>query len=325
MKYITLLLLLSSCCFAQGYDNTKVTAYRLINTYSGGPCTIKGYMEKEKRLGYYIQAVQSSDNNMAYNLLRLKKEAKDTWEKKPLLCENKNTQKEVAPNVFINIDNPDVTVIPNMYIVEVNRYKDTIYTTDKNLSLFFDDEESEYPDVKKQIDSVLTNDFKMFFARDMALEWSENKPDSLDYSKLLINGKSLYKHTRKGFEKNIHKFQLARTDSVFVPELNLRKEYWLNNIKVIFSPTGQIATLNAYNMENVFTEPIEFTIDGVKAGDPEELLYECFPNSTKFRNTGALLTNINNNYYYSVQLIGTEGYVLFYIKDNVIKEIEVTF
>jgi len=79
MKYVALLLLKGYSCFAQqNYDNTRVTAYRLVNTFKNGPCTIKGYMKQEQRLGYYIQAAQSSDNKLTYNLLRLKKEAKDS-------------------------------------------------------------------------------------------------------------------------------------------------------------------------------------------------------------------------------------------------------
>jgi len=327
MKYFALFLLLGFSCLAQqNYDNTLVTAYRLINTFKNGPCTIKGYMKQEQRLGYYIQAIQSNDSKMAYELLRLKKEAKDIWEKVPSPCEKKTGQKQIAPNVFMNIDNPKGTVIPNMYVVEVNRLRDTIYTTTNNFSIFFDGEENEYLDAKKQLDSALSDDFRKFFARDFTGELAANKSDSIPYSRILINDKRLYKHTRKSFEKDITRFQVARTDTVFDKQTTVETEYWLNNIRIKFNTQNkQIAELKAMKMKYDFPNPAVFEVDGIKIGDSEEKLYECYPNATKFRNWGASLNDISNNYYYDVQLIGTDGYIMFYIKDKIINLIEVMF
>ena len=327
MKYFALFLLLGFSCLAQqNYDNTRVTAYRLINTFKNGPCTIKEYMKQEQRLGYYIQAIQSNDSKMAYDLLRLKKEAKDTWEKVSLPCEKKITQKEVAPNVFLRDENVEGTIIPNMYVVEINRFRDTIYTTANNLSIFYEDEENEYLDAKKQLSSALTDDFRKFFVRDFAGELAENKSDSIPYSRILINDKTLYKHTRKSFEKDITRFQVARTDTVFGQTVTIEKEFWLNNLQVKFDgKNDRISELKASKMPYVFPNAVVFEVDGIKIGDPEEKLYECYPNSTKFKNWGASLNDITNNYYYDVQLIDTDGYIMFYIKDKIINLIEVMF
>lgn len=327
MKHLALLLLFCTVCHAQQtYDNTRVTAYRLINTFSNGHCTIKGYMQQEERLGYYIQAIQSTDSKLAYDLLRLKKEAKDSWKKDSLTCGVKINRREIAPNAFMREEKQYGTVVPNMFAVEVNRFRDTIYTTANNLSIFFPEEQIQYLDANKQLDAAFTNDLRNFFARDLTAELAANMSDSIPYSRLLINEKKLYKHTRKSFERDITKFQVVRTDSVFGAITTIETEYWLNNLRVKFdTKTKQITELKAMKMKYAFPNAAVFEVDGLKIGDPEEMLYECFPNSTKFRNWGASLNDISNNYYYDVQLIGTEGYVMFYIKDNIINEIEVMF
>jgi hypothetical protein len=328
MKHLALLFFLvcSFCHAQQTYDNTRVTAYRLINTFKNGPCTIKGYMKQEERLGYYIQAVQSTDNKLAYDLLRLKKEAKETWKKDSLTCGVKITRREIAPNAFMNEEKQYGTVLPNMFVVEVNRFRDTIYTTANNLSIAFPEEQTQFIDDKKQLDAAFTDDFRKFFTRDLTAELAANVSDSIPYGRLLINEKKLYKHTRKSFERDITKFQVVRTDSVFGQLTTIETEYWLNNIRIKFSNQNkQITELKATKMNYNFPNAAVFEVDGIKIGDSEEMLYECYPNSTKFKNWGASVNDITNNYYYDVQLIGTDGYIMFYIKDKVINEIEVSF
>ena len=78
-------------------------------------------MKNQGRYGYYIQAMQSFNDTIAYNLIQLKKSAKE-WEQEDYHC----TEGEL-----------NRTTIPNMFIVEINSYKDTIFTSCDNRSVYF--------------------------------------------------------------------------------------------------------------------------------------------------------------------------------------------
>ena len=312
MKYIILLLLACLTSWAQqttpDYNTTKVTAFRLINAKMDGEVNaILRYIKSEKSVGYYIQAAQSTDRDMAYALLKLKREAV-SW---PAVKQN---------------DTAACTNAHNMFVVQVNQYRDTIYTTNDNFSILIPHTQAQYIDSLKQIDAALTPDLKAFFNRNLQDEYERNKPDSISCDRVLINNKTIYKLTRKSFESKIGRFQVIRTDSVFNPDLNIHREFAINNMKMAFDgDKNRISTLTSHNLNVQFAEVYDFEVDGIKVGDSEEKLYECYPYSTKFRNWGAPLNNISNNYYYDVQLIGGDGFVMFYIKDGIINEIEVVF
>jgi len=310
MKHLSLLvLLLCGVCHAQeAFENyTKVTAYRLVGEYEDGPCSVIGYVQQERKTGKYIQAAQSYDARLAYNLLKFKKEALAQWPKKDLKCNNNET-------------------IPNMFVVEINKFRDTIYTTAGNCSVFFPKEEADYFDGLNSITASLTPEMAAFFDRDYKTEFATRKIDSIPYAKVLINNKPLYKTTRKGFEKSIHKFQLVKTDSVFDPDSS-HKTYWLNDIEIQFDGLkGEISQLTAIRTSYIFPEKHALTIDGILLGDNEEKLFEKFPESTRYRNWGAAFNDLNNNYAYEVGLKNSfNGYVIFYIRDKRITTIEVNF
>ena len=309
MKYLLPLLLLSIFCSAQQtYNNyTKVTAFRMVREEVHGPCTIKNYIKQTPAIGQKIQACQFNDEKLAYALAGLKREARQ-WQKKPLKCN----------------DSIYGMAVPYMYVVEINRYRDTIYATSGNAGIFFPDEQVEYIDPNNRLDSLFSKDLVTFVNRDYYTELLIHKNDSLPVSKALLDDKPFFGRTRKGFEKNIMKFQLARTDSLFEPLPHIQKEYWINNYKVRFGKKG-VATVNAYNLKAVFPKKVAFAVGEISIGDPEEKLWENYPDSTFFRNWGAPLSDISNNYFYQVHFEKEKGYAIFYIKDKIVNEIEVTF
>ena len=312
MKQLFFLLLLCTFCHAQdGYENyTKVTAFRLVDEFEEGPCNILSYIQQERKTGKYIQAAESYDAKLAYALLKVKKEAPQ-WPKKELPCNDKCTGCET---------------IANMYVVEVNKFKDTVYTTADNCLLFLPKDQAGYFDGLSTISAAFTPEFTAFFNRDFRTEFAARKIDSIPYSKVLINNKPMYNTTRKSFEKRIHKFQLVKTDSIFDPD-HEHKDYWLNDMQIQFDGrNGEISQLMASKTSYDFPEKFTLTIDGILLGDPEEKLYEKFPESTRYKNWGAAFNDLNNNYAYEVGLKGSlNGYVTFYIKNRRITVIEVNF
>ncbi|KGO84736.1 hypothetical protein Q765_19955 [Flavobacterium rivuli WB 3.3-2 = DSM 21788] len=310
MKHLLLILLLfCTLCRAQDtYGNyTKVTAYRLTDEYEDGPCSVLSYIQQERKTGKYIQAAESYDAKLAYSLLKYKKEAALQWTKNELKCSNKEA-------------------IPNMFVVEINKFKDTVFTTANNCSLFLPKEEAGYFDGHNSITASFTPEMAAFFDRDYKSEFANRRIDSIPYAQVLINNTPLYKKTRKSFEKAIHKFQLIKTDSVFNPD-NSHKEYWLNDMQIQFDGNdGIISQLTATKVSYNFPEKYTLSINGVLLGDEEEKLYEKFPESTKYRNWGAAFNDLNDNYAYEVGLKNSfNGYVTFYIKKKRIAMIEVNF
>lgn len=310
MKHLLLtLLLFCPLCRAQDtYENyTKVTAYRLVDEYEDGPCSVLSYIQQERKTGKYVQAAESHDARLAYNLLKYKKEAATQWTKKDLKCNNKEA-------------------IPNMFVVEINKFRDTIFTSANNCSVFFPKEEADYFDGHNSITASLTPEMAAFFDRDYKSEFATRKIDSIPYAQVLINNKPLFKKNRKSFEKAIHKFQLVKTDSVFDPD-SAHKEYWLNDMQIQFDGNdGTISQLTATKVSYIFPEKFTLTINDIVLGDEEEKLYEKFPESTKYRNWGAAFNDLNDNYAYEVGIKNSfNGYVTFYIKNRRIILIEVNF
>ncbi|WP_159799883.1 hypothetical protein [Flavobacterium sp. MK4S-17] len=314
MKYLLPFILLAGLCKAQeDYGNfTRVTAYRLVNQYESRekPCSIKEYVKREQRVGYYIQAEQSTDAGMAYGLLRLKNEALLNWPAQKHECSNNWSGNET---------------IRNMYIIEINKHRDTLYTTTDNCA-FFIPEGKVFFDNESAITGTLNDTFKDFFSRDFTKEIKEHKPDSISVEKVTINGLSPYNLNRKSFEKKIGKFQLARTDSVFNRTTEVYKEYWLNNLQTKFNePSGKIHELNYRYATGDFQDTFTLRLGGLQAGDSIGKVIKLFPASAKFRNWGAHTSAPQASSYYEVQFTGEKGFAFIYIRDEVIREIEITF
>ncbi len=128
MKYILPFLLLSLYCTAQNYDNyVKITAVRIVDPDREGHTLITGFIKDDAYLGNRLQALQDDDEQLAFALLNLKKEARQ-WDKR--LLPNNNGR-----------DTP--LKVPNMYVVQINRHRDTIFTTHNNASIYFPDEQMD--------------------------------------------------------------------------------------------------------------------------------------------------------------------------------------
>ncbi|WP_116790510.1 hypothetical protein [Flavobacterium psychrotrophum] len=309
MKYILpLFLFFTVLGHAQNYGSfTKVTAVRVSNYNGFNLCNISAIAKQGPFIGAKLQAVQSDDEQLAYALIALKKEARQ-WEKKAIHCD------EGVYN----------SAIPIMYIVQVNRYRDTIFATAGNRSVVDPAEQAEYIDATGKLQGLLDENLCFFFERNYAGEFTTHQGDSIPATAVQLNGKSLYGQKRKGFEKNIEMFQTVRTDSVFADGLQVIKEYWINNYKLKFDAKG-VHTINAYLMDYRFPKKIDLTVNGLQIGDTEEKLYALYPCSTEYKNWGANLNDLNNNYYYEVHFTDQKGYAIFYIRNSKINEIEIAF
>jgi hypothetical protein len=310
MKYLLpLLLLLSYTGYSQqNYGSfTKVTAVRVTDYNGFNLCNISATAKQGPFIGSKLQAAQSDDEQLAYGLLALKKEAKQ-WEKKAIQCDEDTYN----------------SAIPIMYIVQVNRYRDTIFATAGNRSIVIPDEQAEYIDTTGKLQGLLDENLCFFFERNYSGEFATHMGDSIPATTVQLNGKPIYGQRRKGFEKNIEKFQTIRTDSLFTEGLQVVKEYWINNYKIKFNTKG-VHTVNAYLMEYRFPKKADLTIDGLKIGDSEDKLYDRYPCSTEYKNWGANLSDIGNNYYYEVHFTEQKGYAIFYIRNRKINEIEIAF
>jgi hypothetical protein len=311
MKHLIPLLLLFAYCRAQeysDYDFTKVTAYRMMDVpvEGEGQNDILEYIKAKKFVGFYIQAQQTTDRNMAYELLRIKRESAQ-WPRLSLV----DTQAYFYPR--------------NMIVVEVNQFKDTLYTDAANYYLYRPVEQALYADTLAQINNACTPHMRAFFERDFEQEFN-TRTDSIMQDRVAINGKSVFGLGRKGFEKKIGPFQASRTDSVFGPQLTSRCELLINNMGFRFEGAkNRISSIRAFKIDHEFEQKYDIEVDGIKLGDAEAILHERYPNATRIRNWGAPLQDIANNYYYIVEFTGTEGYVLFYNRNSVVNEIEVSF
>lgn len=310
-KLLLSLLLFPLLCLGQSYDNyTKVTAIRMVHPTREGNMTVKGYVEEGDRIGARIQGAQEEDEALAFALLALKKQAKN-WQAKPMPFVPKGYDTRLQ--------------VPNMYVVQVNRFRDTIYTTAGNASIYFPEEEMEYIDPGNFINGALTEKLCFLAERNFKDEFITHQNDSLPVSQLLLNGKGIYGFTRKGFEKNVQKFDRVSTDSIFdKKKIVVDKTFWINNYVIKFE--GKLQNFTAMVLPGAdYPNKAVFTAGGIQLEDSEEKLALAFPCSLEYRNWGASPYNMGDNYYYTVHLMDDKGYVLFYIKNKKVDKIEVEF
>lgn len=315
MKHFFFLLLFSCLCNAQQeFKNyTKVTVCRLVNSDEAGPCSIEYYAKKLKRTGHYIQAMESFNDTLAYNLLRLKTEMK-TWNKETCNCGEESVGK---------------ALVPHMFIIEVNNYKDTLFTTPGNKAVFFPNEQQQYIAPENQITTVFTKDVTEFFARDFATEISDWKLDSIPSKDITLRKKPFYGLTRKEFEKDISYFNFSRTDSIYIPNngklINTVKSYYIGDTKFSFDAIEGMISEVFINKSPNLSDYNAIDIDGIKVGDSEDVLCNKYDNSTLLKNWDAPLSAINNYYTYEVYLDDLEGLVRYTIRNKIIHSIYIEF
>ena len=316
MKYLLLLILFCSASSAQQqYKNyTKVTSYRLVNSDDWGPCSVEHYAKTLKRTGHYIQAMESFNDTLAYNLLLLKEEAQ-TWPKDTCRCSDEPT------------GNP---LVPHMFIVEINSHKDTLYTTIGNKAVFFPKEQQQYLAPENRIISAFTKDISDFIQRDFASEIDAWKMDVIPATAIIFKKKPLYGLTRPRFEKELGNFPLVRTDSLSLPNgmlYSIVKTYVIDDTSFSFDAAeGELSRV-------VINKPLSgdsslntvIFLDGVKVGDSEDVLCNKYDNSTTLKNWDSPLSAINNYYTYEVELEGEKGTVLYVVRNKIIQTIIIDF
>lgn len=310
MKYL-LLFLFPVLCFGQGYTNyTKITAFRVIDGNREGNTTIMGFINEHAYLSQRLQAVQEEDEALAFALLALKKEAKN-WEKKPLPLENKHWSTKLR--------------VPNMYVVQINRHRDTIFTTHDNASIYFPDEQMEYVDPGNYLNGLLNEKLCFFAERNFKGEFLTHKNDSIPANTVLINNKPVVGTTRKGFDKTVAKFQRVVTDSIFDDgQVVIDKQFCINNYRMKFEP--RLKNLDAiYISGAIYDKDVPLSVGGIQLDDTEEKLALAFPCSLEYRNINAIAYDVGSNYFYTVHLANNKGFALFYIKNKRVERIEVEF
>lgn len=318
MKQLLLLaLLFTGLCNAQEYRNaTRVTAYRLVNFDDAGPCSIQYYAKKLRRTGYYIQAMESNNDTLAYSLLKLKAEAQN-WNRETCNCGEAR-------------DTTGVPLVTNMFIVEVNTHKDTVFTTTGQKGIFLPKDQLHYIAPDNRIAAVFTKDVTTFFQRDFKREINDWKLDTISTKDITLKKKSFYGLNRKEFEKTIAFFDVVSTDSIFLGPgklLQTKRTYYIDDAKFSFDDKNK--RVNGVLIENTYTSNglsriMTVTVDGVKIGDPEEALCNKYDNSTLLKNWDAPLSAINNYYTYEVY-IKDQGLVRYVIRNKIIQAIQITF
>jgi len=122
-----LFLLLPICCFAQ---NTKVTAYRLVNENDDGPCSVKSYIRWSEGGPLSYVTAESNDVAFARDLLTLKNLSKK-WKKEKHFCTPLSLSSDMTHNMFV---------------IEYNGKNDTILADKYNTMIVFPDKAKRYLD-----------------------------------------------------------------------------------------------------------------------------------------------------------------------------------
>lgn len=312
MRYILLLLIAGVCCQAQDIkDDTRVTAYTLGVPLYNGTCNIKDYFKGISAVGTTIQATVSYDRDLAYNLLAIKRDAKENWPAETCDCKGQAMNRG--------------ELIPNMYVVQVNSYRDTIYTTKNNCAVFFPEQQKKYFDTESKLEKVLNNGFGDFVSKDFLEEINRRVYDSVSVDKVVIDSKTVYKLRPESFESKIAPFQMVRTDSVFGKKIVVSKEYWVNNLEVLFGESGNVTTINVHHPRGEYDVNHTMSVGGIAIGNSEEKVIEDYPCSATFRNWGAPLNNPTDNYYYQLSFMDSKGFAFIHISEKKVYAIEVTF
>lgn len=319
MRYLVVLLLLSGVCRGQDEfeDYVKVTAYRLIQEYDDGPCSIIRYLEGNGIGSDYVKAIETDDVAFAKRLIVLKKEAKKEWPRYNVWCHDRCI---------------GCPTVDKMFIIEVNKYRDTILLMD-NHYIYSPMEKEMLFDKTGVISKILPLTFKDFFEHDFApYDQRYHTIDSISKSKILYKGKELYDYRRKEFEKDFGSFHLITTtiDSLFsTPEPS--QVFYYNNLRLEMDKQNRIDLANLYfpdHRGDMYGDESEFSVIEIKGGDSEEKLLAKFPNSAKnkyYKTIRMKLSELEDDYFYQVKISGDAGWINFHIKNHHIKEIEVEF
>lgn len=318
MRYLVLLLLLSGVCWGRDEfeDYVKVTAYRLVQEYDDGPCSIIRYLEENGISNDYVRAIETNNVAFAKKLIALKKEAKKKWPRHNVWCHDRCI---------------GCPTVDKMFIIEVNKYRDTILLMDNHYIFSPTDKKMLY-DKTGIISKILPISFKDFFEHDFDPYEKYQTIDSISRSNILYKGRELYNYRRKTFEKDFGNFHLITTtiDSLFsTPEPS--QIFYYNNLKFEMDKHSRITLVDLSFPDykgDLHGDESEFSVMEMKAGDSEEKLLAKFQGSAKnryYKTKRMTLSELEDDYYYQVKISGDAGWISFHIKNHYIKEIEVEF
>ncbi len=198
MRYFILFFLFSGLCNAQDEfdDYVKVTTYKIIKEYNDGPCSIVKYLENEG-LGYFVKAVESDDTEFAKKLIALKKKLKRHGAHYHVWCQDRCV---------------GCPMVDKMFIIEVNKYRDTILLMEDRY-LYSPGDKIMLYDEKAALSKILPEKIKAFFDYDFKkdIERSYIEMDSINETKIAYKNQQLYNCNRKAFEKQFGTFGLITT------------------------------------------------------------------------------------------------------------------
>jgi hypothetical protein len=318
MRFLFCFLMCSLFCFGQKIENyTKVTAYRLIEEDSDGPCSVLTYF-KEDGLGWYIKAIKSTDFNFASKLLQLHKEARKTWPNSERSCKRG----------WIGM-----RTIPNMFIIEINAYRDTIFTTENNAAFYSFTDQKEYFDRERKLNTILPKEMKEFFAFNFKRPYEISEElDSIDINTILYGNKLIYGLNRREFETTFGSFQSITTTIDSLPNISVSVSYSINDGNLYFNYNyGKLEKIIFYypnNQGERNPDEIPLLIDGITIPIDEKKLRKKFPGSSNYksyRDRRFKVEDLEDDYNYEIRLRDNKGYVIFNIKKGMISEVEIEF
>lgn len=311
MRMLFLFLLCSTFCFGQKIeDYAKVSIYTITNEIDDGPCSVLSYIEFGE-VGGAVQAYESYNREFAYKLLELKKEAISKWPQSKFDCSRR----------CIGCD-----MVHSMFVIEINAYRDTIFTTKDPNAIFSPKKQIAYLDKLDKIKKAFPKDVTSFF-EDAPIYLHRSMLDSISVEEIRLNNKIIYGLNRKTFEEAFKKFDHIHIDSILHSDnLRVDKNFELQNIRIWFSENEN--TLEKLELEHTdykYNTPHILYLSGIKAGDNEDSLKKKFPESIKYKLYTLphyTASELHNNYFYEVLLKNNHGSVNFYIQDKIITMIQ---
>lgn len=299
MKKILFLLLITSLAYSQ--DKAKVTAYRLIEGFDDGPCSIKSYVKYHNEFSESYVTAESNDSIFIQNLLKLKTTAKK-WQKRQHGCAR----------------GWDMDMIPNMFVIESGFKKDTVFTYYGNDRIIFPEKNVAYLDKEEVLRKMLPKNIKDFFEHDFLSQLRSKsfleKNDSVTADKILLNGKRATEIFDVDFDIHPGNFRKIRE----IPLDNYTEKTYTFNNDTVYQYDKQVKI-------TITNSNSGWDVGGLKVGDSEKKLIALYPLSTSIQKYYHIRYEDNvRNYFYWVLLADKKGSITYFIKDHVIDKIEIS-
>ena len=324
-KHFTLLLLIFGVAvFAQHFeDYTKITAYTVYEEFDDGPCSVRGYVEEGEAFVKKVSIVDCKE--MILQLLDAKRKS-GRWKSVDHFC---------RPGWIGG------QLVPNMIVLEYNKFRDTIYMTEGLKCVFNPDKEKAYRDEKEEIRKILSKNrqLKAFVEADFAtlyrtvLRNFESAKDSVDIAEV-FKSDNLYNYSSEAIQRLVGDFDFKEktisykkldddswksTETMLCDKDYAHFEFENNRLE-------KVRVDSLYANDDRFINPNLSTVCRFKPGDSIKLLTARFPESAKnitiFRD---YFPNEDGTYTLEVALKSKKGRVYYILEGDVISRIEVFF